>query len=497
MNVYLGIDIGTTGIKALAVDSGGRVAGSFSAPLTLLSPHPAWAEQDPNAWWEGVLLILRSIPKDMQVTRIGLSGQMHTLVPLDKNGNVLRNAILWCDQRTSAECDYATSELGGEKNVIAMTGNLIYPGFTMPKILWIKNNEPKIYESIATCLIAKDYIAYRLTGEFGSDHSDASGSAMYDVVNRKWNEELLKKLGIDKSFLPPIQNSHETRGYLKKELCDELSWGKVEVAAGGADNAVSALGVGLCESGDCMISIGTSGTVLGVPGKGEARADDTGKLHFFNHAAQGLSYYMGVMLSAAASLNWFKGKIGKELSWDEVERGIGNTPIGANGLLWLPYLQGERTPHRNPNARGVLFGLSSMSDETQMLRAVMEGVTYGLRDSFELLKARVPEIKRVLVVGGGAKNKVWRQMLSDNIKNTVVVPETDEGGAYGAAMLAALGGGLSEADVKSWVHYASETKPDENNYADYDAMYEQFKLLYKDLTARFDAVAKRAKLSVR
>ena len=487
MDVNLGIDVGTTGIKVLAVDALGNVVGNFSYPLSLLTPRPAWAEQDPESWWEGVLSLLQAVPKDMKVVGIGLSGQMHTLVPLDKDGSVLRNAILWCDHRTASECEAATRDLGGEERVIELTGNPIYPGFTLPKILWLRSQEPEVYEKIATCLIAKDYIAYRLTGALGCDPSDASGSAMYDVVRRKWSEPLLEALKIDKKMLPPVQGSFEIRGHLRKELARKLSWDDVKVVAGGADNAVSALGVGVCEEGDCMVSIGTSGTVAGVTL--QTASDKTGKLHFFNHVLPDLSYYMGVMLSAASSLNWFKEKMGRDFTWDEIEKGIEQTPIGSDGLLWLPYLQGERTPHRNPNARGVLFGLSTMSDETRIFRAVMEGITYGLRDSFELLKERIP-IKRVLVVGGGAKNGVWRKMLADNMKIPVAVPVIDEGGAYGAAMLAALGGGAEVTAVKGWVKEAAVTEPDEANYTRYDAVYGQFKALYVDLKQRFDAVAR-------
>ncbi|MDR2523764.1 MAG: xylulokinase [Synergistaceae bacterium] len=487
MKVYLGIDVGTTSIKALAVDASGKVAGSFSHPLSLLAPHPAWAEQDPESWWEGVMSLLRAVPKDMKVERIGLSGQMHTLVPLDKDGKVLRNAILWCDQRTASECEAATRELGGEERVIELTGNPIYPGFTLPKILWLRNQEPEIYGKMATCLIAKDFVAYRLTGEMGSDHSDASGSAMYDVIGRKWNTSLLGALKIDPKLLPPLQSSFEVRGRLRKDLAQQLDWDAAEVVAGGADNAVSALGVGVCQEGDCMVSIGTSGTVLGIA-KGGTLPDKSGKLHFFNHAAPDVSYHMGVMLAAASSLNWFKDKMGRDFSWPQVEAGIAAAPIGADGLLWLPYLQGERTPHRDPNARGVLFGLSAMTNEMRVFRAVMEGITYGLRDSFELLKEQTA-IRRVLVVGGGAKNAEWRKMLAGNMKVPVAVPVIDEGGAYGAAMLAAMGGGADLTMVKNWVKESSVTEPNETNYAEYDAVYEQFKALYVDLKPRFDAVA--------
>jgi xylulokinase len=283
-----------------------------------------------------------------------------------------------------------------------------------------------------------------------------------------------------------VYGSSRVRGKLRPELVFSDSLAGAEVVSGGADNAVAALGLGICEPGDCMISIGTSGTVLGVTEN--KTPDRTGRLHFFNHVIENTSYYMGVMLSAAASQNWFKDKMGPGMSWAEVEAGIERTAPGADGLLWLPYLQGERTPHRNPNARGVLFGLSAMTDEHRVFRAVMEGITYGLRDSFELLKG-MTEINRVLVVGGGAKSAVWRRMLAANVKRPITVPVTDEGGAYGAAMLAALGGGMALAEVKAWAAAGGITEPDESEYEKYDAVYGQFKALYDDLKDRFDAVA--------
>lgn len=486
MDVYLGLDIGTTGIKALLTDRSGAVVKSLAYPLDIITPRPAWAEQDPESWWRGVVSLLQAVPKGMKVLRIGLSGQMHTLVPLDAGGRVLRNAILWSDQRTAAECGEATEALGGESRVIEMIGNPIYPGFTLPKILWLRKNEPAVYQRMKTCLLAKDYIAWRLTGEFGCDPSDASGSAMYDVSGRRWNEELLRILGIDRDLLPPVQGSYRVRGRLRADLARELRWGGTEVVAGGADNAVSALGVGVCAPGDCMVSIGTSGTVVGITEA--ATPDRSGRLHFFNHVLPGCSYYMGVMLSAAASLNWFKEKMGAALSWDEIGRGIDALPVGAGGMLWLPYLQGERTPHRNPNARGVLYGISAMSSVMHAFRAVMEGITCGLRDSFELMKAQT-QIRRVIVIGGGAKSEVWCQMLADNLRVPVTVPAVDEGGAYGAAMLAAMGDGTEPAEIGKWVRESGTVCPDEVKAAEYDLVYEQFGALYRDLKDRFDATA--------
>lgn len=486
MNVYLGLDIGTTNIKMILADEKGRVVKSLSYPLEFSAPRPAWAEQDPEDWWKGVLALLSSVPSEMKVLRIGLSGQMHTLVPVDKEGNVLRKAILWCDQRTAVECDEATALLGGENRVIEMTGNLIYPGFTLPKILWIRTHEPEVYKNIDTCFIAKDYIGWRLTGERAAEWSDASGSSCYDVNARKWRSDLLNILDIDETWFPPVKGSSELRGTLRPGLARQLGWQEVKVICGGADNAVSALGLGVCSPGDCMISIGTSGTVFAATKA--TSPDSTGRLHFFNSVLPGQSYYMGCMLSAAASLNWFKDTMGKDLSWNAIEQGIDETPIGAGGMIWLPYLNGERTPHRNPNARGVLYGLSSMTDRRHVFRTVMEGITYGLRDSFELVKAATP-VKRVLMVGGGAKNAAWRRMTASVMGIPVSIPEVDEGGAYGAAMLAALGGGVPMEEVTGWIKVRETVDPTPAEVQAYDKIYPQFRALYTDLKTRFDETA--------
>lgn len=489
MDVYIGLDIGTTNIKMLLVNREGAVLKSVSYPLEIHTPRPAWTEQDPEDWWRGVMALLSSVSPDMKVRRIGLSGQMHTLVPLDGEGQVLRRAILWNDQRTAAECAEAESILGGEKGMIARTGNLLYPGFTLPKILWIRKNEPDIYRRIATCFFPKDYIGWRLTGGRFTEWSDASGSACYDVVARKWREDLLQGMDIPSEWLPPVKPSSSLRGTLRPDVAEELGWDETEVVCGGADNAVAALGVGVGEPGDCMISIGTSGTVLAATAGTEP--DPTGRLHFFNSVLPGQSYLMGCMLSAASSLNWFKETMGSDISWETVERGINETPPGAGGMLWLPYLNGERTPHRNPNARGVLYGLSSMTDREHVFRAVMEGITYGLRDSFELIAKEV-DVKRVIIVGGGAKNGTWRRMVADNIHIPVSVPLVDEGGAYGAAMLAALGGDLTLDEVKGWVKIRETAEPAREQGKLYDEIYSQFRALYTDLKERFDATARLA-----
>ncbi len=486
MDVYLGLDIGTTNIKMILADGEGKVIESRSSPLGISAPGHGWAEQDPEDWWTGVTELLSSVPGKVRVAGIGLSGQMHTLVPVDREGRVLRKAILWCDQRTAAECAEAEALLGGESRVVEMTGNLIYPGFTLPKILWIRKHEPEIYRKITTCYIAKDYIGWRLTGERATEWSDASGSACWDVSARKWRSDLLSALGVDEGWLPPVKGSAEIRGILRPELARRFGWGETKVICGGADNAVSAFGLGVASPGDCMISIGTSGTVLAITGS--TAPDPTGRLHFFNSVLPGQSYYMGCMLAAAASLNWFRDVAGRDLTWDDIGKAVEETPPGAGGMLWLPYLNGERTPHRNPNARGVLYGLSSMSDRRHVFRAVMEGITYGLRDSFELVRAATP-VKRVIMAGGGAKSAVWRKMTASVMGFPVSVPETEEGGAYGAAMLAALGGGLSPDDVRGWTRILETVEPDDAEKKAYDRGYLQFQALYRDLRERFDATA--------
>ncbi|MDR1546618.1 MAG: xylulokinase [Deltaproteobacteria bacterium] len=486
-SAFLGLDVGTTGIKALAADEFGRIVFSAERPLSLSTPRPAWAEQNPQDWWDGVQALLKDVPAELKIERLGLSGQMHTLVPLDAGGAVVRPAILWCDQRTAAECVQAQQAVGGEARMVELTGNPVYPGFTLPKILWLRNHEPESFKRLKTALIAKDYVAYQLTGEMGSEPSDASGSSMFDVAAGRWSRPVLEALDLDPALLPPLTPSSAARGRLKSSLAQSLRWDRVEVAAGAADNAASALGLGVAEPGDCVVSIGTSGTVLAVT---SARVPDgSGRLHFFRHALPESWYLMGVMLSAASCLDWIKKLIAPDLAWERLEAEAAQAPMGADGLSWLPYLQGERTPHRDPHARGVLFGLSSGVGRGAIFRAVMEGVTCGLRDSFELLEALTP-IDRVLVVGGGARSRLWRRLLAAHLKRPVTAPAVDQGGAYGAAMLAALGAGVDLKTVRSWATRAETVEPEAKEFDRCDAVHEQHRALYQALKGRFEAAAR-------
>lgn len=483
--MFLGIDVGTTGIKGLVVNKNGKVLNNFTHPLELKVPYSGWAEQNPEDWLEGVLTILKEVAKEYKIEGIGFSGQMHSLVCLDKEEKILRDAILWCDQRTTKQCRVATEKMGGEKAVIEAISNPILEGFTLGKILWIKENEPEIYNNIEKILLPKDYICLKLGGTFGMDYSDASGTAMFDIAEGLWNLDIIETLDLNEKMLPPVLDSHAKRGLLKKELAEELGWEETYLVSGGADNAVAAYGIGIAKPGDTMISIGTSGTV--VTATEETEPDFEGGVHLFRHVIPNQSYYMGVMLSAAHSLNWTIKNFGITDDFITLEKKIKEIKPGADGLLFLPYLNGERTPHRDPDARGVLFRISSKTTQAEIVRAVIEGVTFGLRDSFELIKAKTM-ITNIRVVGGGAKNRTWCSILADNFKLPVSIPENDEGGAYGAAMLAAKASGISDEKIASWVKIRETIEPNPENFKKYDVIYEQFRGLYRDLKGRFKTV---------
>lgn len=489
MDVYLGLDLGTTSLKGLLVDNDGVVRKTLSHPLTLKTPRPAWAEQDPEEWVRAAEAVLAGIPAKFRVRRIGLSGQMHSLVALDEKDKVIRPAILWCDQRTTSQCRAATRALGGEARVIKLVGNPLLEGFTLGKLLWLKEMEPTNFARMKSFLLPKDYLAFRLTGQKGIDYSDAAGVAAFDVGRGRWNKTVLETLELPLELFPAVQESHATRGRLKADLAKKFKLDEVEVAAGAADNAASALGVGALTPGDVMVSVGTSGTVVAVTT--QTKPEPAGRLHFFNHAAPGSRYDMGVMLAAASAVQFFTAKIGRKFDWEEMAPAVKAVPAGAGGLLFLPYLNGERTPHRDASARGTLCGLSHSSDWPHILRAALEGVSFGLRDSFELVKKRT-EIKRLYLVGGGAKNPVWRSILAANFQRPLVVPEVDEGGAYGAAMLAAMGDGLGLNEVAAWVRPKITVEPESKLVKAYDQWYPEFQGLYGDLKKRFQRLAELA-----
>jgi xylulokinase len=376
--------------------------------------------------------------------------------------------------------------LNGEKKVIAKIGNPFLEGFTFPKILWIKENEPENFKKINKILLPKDYIIFKLTGNIGIDYSDASGTACLNIKTNYWDEEILEKFEIDIDIMPELYGSFEIRGELKESLKRELGWKNVKIVSGGADNASASFGIGVSKIGESMVSIGTSGTVLTITEKKEP--DLSGKIHYFNHVMQGEQYYMGVMLSAAHSLNWVKNKFFPTSDWEEIESRVSQSAPGSNGIIFLPYLNGERTPHRDPNARGVFFGISSLNTENDILRATMEGIAFGLRDSFELIKEKT-NIEDIRIVGGGAKNKTWAKIIATNFNMPIKVPQIDEGGAYGAAMLAALGDNQQLEDVLGWIKFKEIIEPDNNKKTIYDKYYDLYKKLYNSLKEDFKILA--------
>jgi xylulokinase len=489
LELFVGLDLGTTGVKGILVDARGSLVAVHGERLSLSTPKPAWAEQNPNEWWSATLKVLKALSNRSReiggrIRALATSGQMHSLVVVDGEGRVLRDAILWCDQRTYLECEEATDLLGGEKQVLRSVGNPILPGFTLPKLLWLRKNEPELYKRIHKIMLPKDFINYMLTGNIRTDHSDASGTTMYDVLKMRWNEELLRTLKIPTEILPDILPSNGLVGKVKQELAEELHLQDVIVVAGGADNACAALGVGVTEPGDVMVSLGTSGTVVAPTDVGSY--DPKGRVHFFAHTVPNMRYHMGVMLTATYSLEWFKERFLEE-GYDKINECVAEVPIGSNGIIFLPYLNGERTPHRDPHARGVIFGLSSFHSKWDVVRAIFEGVTFGIKDSFEILKELGVNTKNVRIAGGGSKSKVWNQMLADALDVEIQKPLVDEGASYGAAILAYSG--YSNLDVrkvsKAWFKLKETSKPTLENTERYGKVYARFKQLYHVLRDMF------------
>ncbi|NUU95568.1 xylulose kinase [Marinitoga sp. 1135] len=474
--MILGIDLGTTGIKGIIVNYEGKVLKKTYRKLNIESPRLGWMEQNPREWWEKTKDIIKELTKEYEIETLSISGQMHSLVLLDEKDNLLYNAILWNDQRTKKESYYATKILGGIDNVIKELGNPILTGFTLPKLLWIKENHIDIYKKINKIFLPKDYISYMLTGIHVSEYSDISGTAMYDIRNRKWSEIILKKFNINNKILPKIINSGKVIGVVQKNIADELKLKNTLVVSGGADNACAALGIGVVRN-EIMISLGTSGTVLkpvknGIPDK---------RIHLFEHVIPKTKYYMGVMLSATHTFDWFKKNfISENITFDEINKYISNIPLGSNGVIFLPYLNGERTPHNNPNAKGIIFGLTTFNTKWDIIKAIYEGVAFGLKDSIEIIKSFGYEINEIIVTGGGSKSYIWINILSDIIGFPIKKSKINEGAAYGAAILAYAG--LTNSNpyeiAKKWIKYTEPILYNKENFEKYKNIYSKYKKLY-------------------
>ncbi len=505
MGIVIGLDVGTSGSKALAVDETGRVVATALVEYPLLSPKPNWAEQAPADWKRAALQALSElahapdIEKD-EVKGIGLTGQMHGSVFLDGDGKVLRNAILWCDQRTAKQCDDITSKVGAER-LIEMVSNPALTGFTAPKILWLRDNEPEVYERVRKVLLPKDYVRLELTGEFATDVADASGTLLFDVKNRSWHQELMALLDVPAEFMPPAYEGPEVTGTLSTEAAAATGLpAGIPVVAGGGDQAAGGVGCGIVRPGVISSTVGTSGVVFAFADK--VSTDPKGRVHTFCHAVPGKWHVMGVVLSAGGSLRWFRDALCQAEQavaaetgadpYDYICAAAGAVPPGAEGLLFLPYLTGERTPHKDPFAKGAFVGLSLRHTRAHMARAVLEGVAYALRDSFEILHEMGVSKEQVRASGGGARSTVWRQIQADVNKAPLVLINIDEGPAYGAALLASVGTGMYgsvEEACDATIRVVDTCEPDTARAAAYDPWFAEYQAAYQALAPGFRRAA--------
>jgi xylulokinase len=490
---FLGLDVSTTSSKALLINEKGEVAAVASSPHTLQTPKPLWSEQDPHQWWSAVSASIRSVLDKAgiggdRVAAIGLTGQMHGLVLLDEAGEVLRPAILWNDQRTQAQCEEIHNRLG-KNNFIQITGNVALAGFTAPKILWVQQNEPEVYAKARHILLPKDYIRFKLTGEYALDKADGAGTVLFDLKSRNWSAEILGKLNIDPAWMPRTFEGPDFTGHVTTSAAEATGLiAGIPVAAGGGDQAAQAVGVGAVETGVVALTVGTSGVVFAPTSS--ALVEPEGRLHAFCHAVPGMWHFMGVMLSAAGSLQWYRDTIAPNMTFDDLLKEADGIPEGSEGLQFLPYLSGERTPHPDPLARGAFIGLTLRHGRGHMTRAVLEGVSFGLKDSFTLIQnAGLGEIKQVRASGGGTKSKLWRQILASVLEAELVTVNTTEGAAYGAALLAGVGAG-AWPDVPNACNEAvkitGSTIPDPAQEESYRKAYQLYRDLYPVLKASFE-----------
>ncbi|HUW65303.1 MAG TPA: xylulokinase [Spirochaetia bacterium] len=493
MSLLLGIDIGTSATKAVLIEEDGRVRATARVEYPLSQPLAGWAEQDPGQWWEAAAVAVREIwtrtgLDGKAVAGVGLSGQMHGLVLLDSAYRVLRPAILWCDQRTGAECAWLNREIGVEQ-LYRWTGNPALPGFTAPKVLWVRRHEPEIYRQISHFLLPKDYVRFRLTGELATDVSDASGTLLLDVATRRWSSRMLAALDIPEAWLPALYESTEVTGKVSPEAAADTGLlAGTPIVGGGGDQAAGAIGLGIVAEGILSAALGTSGVIFATTEK--PRMQPGSSLHTFCHAAPGRWHLMGVMLAAGASLQWFRDQLGGEeirkaaqTSADPygllTEQAAAVGP-GAEGLLFLPYLLGERTPHPDPAARGGFIGLTMRHHKGHMVRAILEGVAFGLRDSLELLHKGGVMVKEIRVSGGGARSRLWRHILASVFKYPVTTVNSMEGPALGAALLAGVGVGIYSSVETACSDIIKVTSREEAVPGEVNA-YEQVYALYKTL----------------
>lgn len=498
MPYFLGIDIGTSGAKAIVCDPHGTIVASAVAEYPISSPHPLWSEQDPADWWAGaqqaIRDVVRAISDGRQIVGIGLTGQMHGSVFLDAQHQVIRPALLWNDQRTAAECAEITARVGADR-LIAIAGNPALTGFQAPKILWVRNHEPAHYARIAKVLLPKDYIRFMMSGTFAADVADAAGTLLIDLQARDYSAEILRALDIPREWLPTVYEGPAVTGHLSADVAATLGLtAGIPLIAGGGDNSAAAIGTGIVRAGVVSSSIGTSGVVFAH--SDTIALDPQGRLHTFCHSVPGAWHMMAVTLSAGGAFGWLRNTLRQSgathLSYDDLTAAAAAVPVGAEGLVFLPYLTGERTPHLDPLARGAFVGLTSRHGVGHMARAVMEGITYSLRDGIEIMRALNVPINDVRATGGGGKSAFWRQMQADIFQAPVSTLAAEEGPAYGAALLAGVGTGhfadVNDA-VARCVRVVTTTQPDPTHAAVYDRVYPIYRRLYTQLRDDMHALA--------
>ena len=485
---YIGVDLGTSALKLVMMNSKGKLVKSVSKEYPLYFPHSGWSEQTPEDWFIAVKEGLKEIAAglDDKIGGISFGGQMHGLVILDKDDNVLRPAILWNDGRSTEETDYLNNSIGKEK-LSKLTANIAFAGFTAPKILWVKNNEPEIFAKISKIMLPKDYISYMLSGNFSTDYSDASGMLLLDVKNKKWSKEMIDICSISEDMLPKLYESYEAVGTIKSELAKELGLNEgIKIVAGAGDNAAAAIGTATVGEGACNISLGTSGTVF-ISSKNFG-VDSFNALHSFAHA-DGNYHLMGCMLSAASCNKWWMEEILKTKDFAKEQSNIDN--LGENNVFFLPYLMGERSPHNDPAARGTFVGMSMDTKREDMTLAVFEGVTFALRDSLEVARSLGIKIEKTMICGGGAKSPLWKRLVANILNVEVDVPMSEEGPGFGAAILAAVGCGEYESvekAAKSIIKIKEKIKPEADLVVKYEEKYQKFKRIYPALKDVFKEI---------
>jgi xylulokinase len=503
----LGIDIGTSGTKTLLCDEKGRVLATATAEHAIYAPKPGWSEQIPEDWWTAACNATKAVLKKAKVkptdvSAIGLSGQMHGSVFLGDGEKALRQALLWNDQRTAKQCAEIESKAGGRAALISLVANPALTGFTAPKILWLRENEPKTYAKVKHILLPKDYIRFRMTGEYATEVSDASGMLLLDVVNRKWSDRLLSLLDIDKSLLGKLYESQEVTGTLSRSAAEQLGLVQgIPVVGGAGDQAAGAVGGGVVAPGIVSAAMGTSGVIFAHADK--PTLDPKGRVHTMCHAVPGKWCVFGCMLSAGGSFQWFRNHLGeseialaKKKKIDPYELLVAEAkaaPAGCEGLFFLPYLTGERCPHPDPNARGGWIGLTARSTRQMMIRSLLEGVTFGMRDALEIIRSMGCEVSQARASGGGSRSTFWRQLQADIYKTPIVLTNATEGPAYGVALLAGVGTGVwksVEEACKSTIKQTTKVPPKKKASDLYDKQYAVYDKLYFDLKDRFAEMAR-------